>query len=763
MGSEARARLGLFLLLVTTLFEFTGLFVPGNFLGPGLLAIVVAGGIAMGARRLGIGTMLTLLASAAGLVTYVTFVFANRFTAWGLPTPSAVGEVVAVVERALDKASIDFAPVPVRTGYVILMVIGLWLITTIGEIATFRWKRPMLASLPPIGMFAMLMVVGKAKGSSARAILFLIALLLYWGLESSHRLRSWGRWVPTWTGIDDDEEPASVTGAIARNMGLACIVVAMVAPLITPAIDEGLLSWRSGVGRSEGFGSGSGSGGRIDPFVSIASGLLEQSDSILFTVDSPDPSYWRLVTLPVFDSEGWRPTATEGDRVESEDVPEDLPPDAPLGNLQHMIAIAELEGASLPAAPTPSVVSLRDRQDDLRYRAASGDLLLFGDVEQDLEYTVTSRVPDFDYEDIVDAPVGTDDGSLTRLPEPLSPAVEALRDRWIDDAGTTYEELVAIQNRLTGPGFTYSTDPALEADRGDQVDYLERFLLDTRSGYCQQYASAFATLARSLGYETRIVVGFLPGAPRGDGGFAVRGTDAHAWPEVFFEGFGWVAFEPTPRVGEDNATASAPSYTSPPGEPISTDPGRNPEEFPGNANADDAAENRPERLDRGDGGSSGPSAEPEWQRTFARLVTSLGVLLILFLAAVPALKAWRIRRLYARAHTSRARAAAAFEEFLIEAAELSSPRGAAETAPAYVRRLMGSRPLPLASASELAAIYDACQYAPTDPPDGVAARARTLAADLKSTLWVNASLWSKGMRLFAPRFGGRVSLAALRR
>src|SRR5918999_112587 len=478
MGSEARARLGLFILVVTTLFEFTGLFVPGNFLGPGLLAILIAGGIAMGARRLGIGTLLTLIVSSAALVVYVTFVFANSLTVWGLPTTAAVQEVIDAVQRALDRAAVDFAPVPVRAGYVILMVVGLWAITTLGEIATFRWKRPMLATIPPIGLFAMLMVVGKSDGASVRAVFFLIALLLYWGLESSHLLRLLGRWVPTWTGIDEDDEPASVTGAIDSNMGLVCVVLALIAPLFLPAIEEGLLAWRTGAERGEGFGSGSGGSGRIDPFVSIAPGLLDQSDETLFTVATNRRSYWRLVTLPVFDVEGWRPTTLVGRPLDGQDVPEDVPFGAPVDTLAHEITIAGLEGEALPAAPTPSAIAVEDRQDDVRYRDGTGDLIIEGGVEENLFYTVTSQVPAFSYNALQDARVGDLVDSYTDLPAELSPAVEQLRDSWIQGADHPDERLVAIQNNLVGGDFTYSTAPAEDARRGDPVAYPQRVLIE---------------------------------------------------------------------------------------------------------------------------------------------------------------------------------------------------------------------------------------------------------------------------------------------
>jgi Transglutaminase-like superfamily/Domain of unknown function (DUF4129) len=255
-------------------------------------------------------------------------------------------------------------------------------------------------------------------------------------------------------------------------------------------------------------------------------------------------------------------------------------------------------------------------------------------------------------------------------------------------------------------------------------------------------------------------VGFLPGAAAEGGGYIVRGTDAHAWPEVYFEGFGWVAFEPTPRRGEGGATAVTPAYTSRDagGGGPTTDPGRVAADPPASGQLN-ARETLDELTNPGaeGGGAIGRGAQDdaEWQRTFSRLVMVLVVLSLLFLASVPALKSWRIRRLYARAMTNRALGSAAFEEFLIEAAELATPRTAAETAPAYVRRLVRTRPLPKDAAAKLAAIYDACQYAPAEPSQQITQQARDLAADLKSHLWLNASLWQKAMRLFAPRFSSR--------
>jgi hypothetical protein len=66
-------------------------------------------------------------------------------------------------------------------------------------------------------------------------------------------------------------------------------------------------------------------------------------------------------------------------------------------------------------------------------------------------------------------------------------------------------------------------------------------------------------MARELGLPTRVVVGFVPGEKQDDGSWSVSWHDAHAWPEVYFQGVGWTRFEPTPRT--DNAGIDVPAYT----------------------------------------------------------------------------------------------------------------------------------------------------------------------------------------------------------
>ncbi len=114
----------------------------------------------------------------------------------------------------------------------------------------------------------------------------------------------------------------------------------------------------------------------------------------------------------------------------------------------------------------------------------------------------------------------------------------------------------AVLGRFNQEDFYYTLEPpALGANPVDS------FLFDTRQGFCEHYASAFAVLMRAAGIPARIVVGYQGGEtnPLGDY-MIVRQADAHAWTEVWLDGVGWRRFDPTAAVAperiEDGRSAS---------------------------------------------------------------------------------------------------------------------------------------------------------------------------------------------------------------
>jgi transglutaminase-like putative cysteine protease len=128
-----------------------------------------------------------------------------------------------------------------------------------------------------------------------------------------------------------------------------------------------------------------------------------------------------------------------------------------------------------------------------------------------------------------------------QLPLSLPYRVRELAERITRDADNPYDKAEAIVNYLKQFGYTLDI-PAPPYD-ADGVDY---FLFTLKRGYSDYFASAMTVMLRAVGVPARLAVGYAPGERTAGGSFLVRDSDSHAWVEVFFPGYGWVEFEPTP-------------------------------------------------------------------------------------------------------------------------------------------------------------------------------------------------------------------------
>lgn len=752
MGSEARTRLGLLGLLLVTLLSFGQVFGPGPWLGPAALGMAAAVVLVAAARRAGWSARWTTLASIAGLVWYLAIVFRMHDLFYGVPTLDALRGIWRAIAAAQAKSNIDYAPVPVRTGYVILTVIAMWFAAVIGEIATFRWRRPLVAVVPLVSLFSFLTIVGTRSGTTFLVLIFLSALLSYLALEASHRLRAWGSWV---TSLADRrrETPIDVSSRLARRMGASCLAAALFAPAFLPAIGDGLLAWRSPAGG--GAGTGGGSGGQIDLLASLQPRLIEQSDAEMFDVVADRAEYWRLTSLVNFDGITWR-------RLDEQ-------PNVPLaqGHITGRYPVADpvlvdqeftirgLEGELLPAAVQPITADIstevESRDDsDLRYEFEVGEIQLRSRLIEGVVYEVTSTVPQPTFRQLRDArPAQADPVYHDPGPIPISPEVDALARRWTRRARTPFTKLVALQDNLRL--FAYSLDVPAAAS----TDHLSDFLLRTRRGYCQQFAAAFALLARNLGFATRVNVGFLPGETSlaQPDHFTVRGTDAHSWPEVLFEEHGWIRFEPTP-----GNNASPPRYTSRAVPFSAQNPFSDAATNGGAGNPGQIEANRQVPLGGRDRGGEVPtdqrrdaSATPRWQETFSDILSFVILSVLVLIGAVPLIKMGRTWLRYRFATNAGAVTYAAFAEFEDEAGELATPRRVSESALAYARRVGAGYKVPRSEAIELATIYERSLYARDGIDDAQALRAHRLAKRLRRQLWSSSGSWDKARRLFSPR------------
>ncbi|HEX8008556.1 MAG TPA: transglutaminase domain-containing protein, partial [Trebonia sp.] len=181
-----------------------------------------------------------------------------------------------------------------------------------------------------------------------------------------------------------------------------------------------------------------------------------------------------------------------------------------------------------------------------------------------LNYTVNSLELDPAAEALADVPTPPRDIVSHYLGVPASyGSLRSLADSVVTGAKTPFAKAVALQEWLGGGsgGFSYT----LAAPTVTNASGLKNFLDTTKSGYCQQFSFAMAVLARLVNIPSRVAYGYTSGTAAGKSNtWQVTTHDAHAWPELYFQGFGWLRFEPTPAGAGGQGTATTPSYTQQP-------------------------------------------------------------------------------------------------------------------------------------------------------------------------------------------------------
>jgi hypothetical protein len=205
-----------------------------------------------------------------------------------------------------------------------------------------------------------------------------------------------------------------------------------------------------------------------------------------------------------------------------------------------------------------------------------------------------------------------------------------LAERWTGNATTAFDKAAALQARFrTLFEYELQTEPGTSSS--DLVDFL-----DNRKGYCEQFAAAMAILARIVGIPARVAVGYLPGEQEEDGRWVVRANEAHAWPELYFEGTGWVAFEPTPAI----RTGNQPAWTIPPDDGGTSDgSGAQP---PGGVGQPGSADGLDPGLQPGDLGGPAGTGDASGQSSLW-LVVAISVGVVALIVASPTVVA-RTRR-----------------------------------------------------------------------------------------------------------------------
>ncbi len=260
----------------------------------------------------------------------------------------------------------------------------------------------------------------------------------------------------------------------------------------------------------------------------------------------------RAFTMATFDGREWERTPGDGAEpwdpaglLTSDPQLRSTPPDPQAGTL----ALVELEVAAMRSRqlPVPTFPRTVDVEGDWAYDEDRDEVVGQRYARDGLTYAMMVQVPGLTPDDLEGAEAGTppDAALYTAVPDTAHREdIAALAAELTADADSAYDRAVALQSWLrSAANFTYDTrvPPARSADA--VWDFLE-----DRRGYCVQFATAMAMMARTLDIPSRVGVGFLPGERNRDGVYVVTGRLAHAWPELYLDGLGWVRFEPTPAT-----------------------------------------------------------------------------------------------------------------------------------------------------------------------------------------------------------------------
>ncbi|WP_084960452.1 DUF3488 and transglutaminase-like domain-containing protein [Thermoactinospora rubra] len=264
------------------------------------------------------------------------------------------------------------------------------------------------------------------------------------------------------------------------------------------------------------------------------SAWLQIPDRPLFTVRAGKPLNWRLAVLDRYDGVRWTSSARfqpTGGRVPAGEWT------GKAATVRQTITIDGLPGAWLPAADRPAEVR---GVAGLGADPASGALLAAAKPAKGSSYQVTSQVPEPSKADLLGA-APADEPAL--LAFPAGPQEKLFRE--LAQEATRGADLPIRQAYRLQKYLRENADYDVTAPPGHSLKSLEFFLETTHRGTSEQFASAFALMARTLGLPSRVVVGFRPGDLR-DGVYHVRSGHVVAWAEIKFEGLGWRPFYPTP-------------------------------------------------------------------------------------------------------------------------------------------------------------------------------------------------------------------------
>jgi transglutaminase-like putative cysteine protease len=546
----------------------TTLFTPSIWVRPTVSMIIVVAVCGMLTRLVTASGVLVALGQLAGLVLAAAGLYGQGHLWHGLPTFDEVLAFNNLLVDARETIQNYAAPAPTTRG--IILGIGLAIGATailVDHLAVMR-RSPSMAGLPLLTAF---LISASNSGESLHPLYFVAASavwLLMLGRQGVATLRRWSTTVPMSTAGRrevDDRDGAYGFAAVGRTLAVAGLVAAVLVPVVIPHFPTRYLI--DGLGRAAdatGFSDGQiGLRSTLD----LQKSLKNPSSApvLSYTTTAPLLTPLRVGVLENYDNNTWTPQDAQvsySSRRTTVSPPSELASSVARETYRISVDDSRIEAPQI-AAPTPLVAG------ELGGVAWGLDRFTsVASVDQSAtSYSFTYLALEPTEAALNQPPVAPGDGGYQNdlIVDPVSePLVRELVAQVVPANASRIEAAWAIQRFLRSDGgFTYSLKlPSSIRTPSGQVEHPDGITLFLRSriGYCVQFATAMVMMARASGIPARMAIGFLPGSSD-HGTYRIRASDAHAWPELYFAGIGWLRFEPTPS-GTQNTVA--PSYSLPP-------------------------------------------------------------------------------------------------------------------------------------------------------------------------------------------------------
>jgi len=574
------------------LFDFAAWF----YAGIGATAVAAACGALTRLRALPVAVCLAV--SVLGLLYYLDVVFEARHCLLRfLPTPASVRLLWDLASIGIYDAHKFAPPAEQASGLVLLAAAGIGIAAVTTDLIAVRLRSTALAGLPLLVLFTVPVTMNAPSGEGT-IIVFSLGTAGYLAMLSAdgrERIRVWGRLVSLWRSGPLHEiqgrrgpgraDPSADLGqsagpdtralaAAGRRVGLASVVLALSIPLIVPGLHPGRpFATGPGIG-----GNAPGQGALLpDALAQTLAQLRENHPTQVLTyttsasaaLQSDDAQYlhqWVLDTLGD-PGTGWEVTSYYTGATQSISLPS--PPGLTVFSAAQLVTttVTTVTRGALSSSSAPTFLPVPYPATRVAVAGTwltDPEFMVFSAANSTnvASYQVTSYAVDPTPQELEAATPPALSSSLTgdlQLPSAYrTAALKHIAQSITAGDHTEYEKVKALADWLSGSLFSY--DEA--AKSFDTPDGLLTFLNKTRKGVCVQSAYAMTVLTRLLNIPARMVQGYTAGTLAGKNRYVVKSSDAHVWTEVYFTGYGWIRFEPTPS---GQGTAQHPNYMGPAG------------------------------------------------------------------------------------------------------------------------------------------------------------------------------------------------------